>query len=274
MSVNFKDLTGQRFGKLVVLERAENNKHNESMWVCQCDCGTIKTVSGNNLSCGRTKTCGCGKLGYGDLTGRKYSRLTVLRKVGYGNGGSKWECQCDCGAKVIVSSSCLVRGHNKSCGCLLHRKPYNYLGRDQYPRIYIIWKSMRQRCFSKTCAAYKYYGGKGVTICDEWMDYENFLDWTLKNGYSDTKTIDRIDSDGNYCPENCRWATALVQSNNRSFNKRITYNGETHTVSEWARIMNMNYGTFNSRIKRGWDLERVFNQPLKGGNHDSPEQSL
>lgn len=263
MSKNFKDLTGRRFGKLTVLSREPNNKHNESMWLCKCDCGTVKVVSGNNLSCGRTRSCGCGKLGYGDLTDRTFGRLTVLEKSGYGQGGSLWVCKCSCGKTKIISTSDLIHGHDKSCGCLRHQKPHNYLGRDKNKRLYHIWKNMRQRCNNRDNAAYKYYGDKGVSICKEWSDYKAFESWALDNGYADDKSIDRIDSNGDYSPDNCRWATALVQSNNRSINRTITLNGETHTISEWARIKNMNYGTLISRLRRGWDAERSLTQPLR-----------
>lgn len=264
MSHNFIDLTGKRFGKLIVMERAENNKHKESMWVCLCDCGNTSVISGNNLAQGRTKSCGCGKLGYGDLSGMKFGRLTVIESDGYANGGKRWKCKCDCGNECIASASKLVSGHKRSCGCLRHEKPYNYQGRDRNRRLYIIWKAMRQRCINQKSPAYPRYGGRGISICEEWNDYNTFEEWALANGYSDELTIDRIDSNGNYEPNNCRWATPLVQSNNRGSNRKYTYNGETKTVSEWANLFGISYGTLISRLKRGWPIAKAVETPLRG----------
>jgi hypothetical protein len=124
---------------------------------------------------------------------------------------------------------------------------------------------MLKRCFNPNCKAFKKYGDVGITVCDEWLGengFENFKNWALKNGYTDALTLDRYpNQNGNYEPNNCRWATAKEQTNNTRKNVRIQYNGEEHTLAEWARIKGMSYTTFMNRYYRGWDFERIMETP-------------
>lgn len=136
-------------------------------------------------------------------------------------------------------------------------------------RLYSIHSGMKSRCYNKNDPSYYLYGGKGVKICDEWLgEYGvlNFYNWSVENGYDDKLSIDRIDSDGDYSPDNCRWVNRIIQNNNTKRNHRITWNGETHTVAEWARILpiNVSYGTLISRIQKGWSVERAFTEPNHG----------
>ena len=117
-------------------------------------------------------------------------------------------------------------------------------------RIYEIWANMKYRCNNKNCVNFKNYGGRGIRVCEEWNAFENFYKWAIDNEYSDNLTLDRIDVNGNYEPENCRWATWEEQANNRRRNSRITYNGETHTISEWARIKNLSPRLICERLYR------------------------
>lgn len=141
----------------------------------------------------------------------------------------------------------------------------------RYTRIYNIWRSMRQRCKNPHHINYHNYGGKGVTVCDEWDNsFETFYSWAIKNGYTDTLTIDRIDSNGNYEPSNCRWASYKVQANNTKSNHLITYNGVTRTKAEWADITGINYGTICARLERGWTVEDTLNvKAYRGRNQFS-----
>lgn len=129
----------------------------------------------------------------------------------------------------------------------------------RYTRLYNIWLNMKQRCSNPKESHYEYYGGKGVSVCEEWKkSFSTFRDWALSNGYEDGLTIDRIESDKDYCPENCRWVTHLKQMSNTTRNVMLTYQGETHSLSEWSRIVGVPYGTLKSRLRYGWSVERML----------------
>ena len=128
-----------------------------------------------------------------------------------------------------------------------------------HSRIDNIYKSIIQRCYNKSHNRYYIYGARGIVMCDEWLhDKSKFFEWSLANGYDDTLTIDRIDCNGNYEPNNCRWVSQKVQQNNRSNNRRIEFNGECHTMAEWANITGINAATIHARLKRGWDIEKTI----------------
>lgn len=122
--------------------------------------------------------------------------------------------------------------------------------------IYAVWQSMKTRCLCKTNKRYKDYGQRGIKICEQWLDFQTFRKWAIENGYKKRKTLDRIDNDKGYCPENCRWTGYKEQANNKRNNHLIEYNGEKHTISEWSKILELKIGTLNSRInKLGWPIE-------------------
>lgn len=133
-------------------------------------------------------------------------------------------------------------------------------------RLYRIWNGMIQRCYKATSDGYKYYGGRGIKICDEWTGEDgfwNFYNWAIRNGYADDLSIDRIDVNGNYCPENCRWATAYVQAHNkRAKDILLTYNNTTKTIKEWANHLGINHATLYNRFRKGWTVERILETPL------------
>lgn len=201
-----------------------------------------------------------------DLTGMKFGRLTVLSSAQFQASKKKmWNCKCECGNYVTVRGTSLIGGITKSCGCLQkelaskkHSKHNGY-----GTRLYAIWDSMRQRCNNKNCRAYHNYGGRGIKICDEWDDFANFKEWAIISGYDNTAkrgtcTLDRINVNGNYSPENCRWNTMKEQSNNRRNTIYMTVNDETHSLSEWASITGIKYDTLWKRYKKyGWSPERV-----------------
>lgn len=135
----------------------------------------------------------------------------------------------------------------------------NYKHGGRGTRLYGIWKAMRERCMCPNCNRWHRYGGRGIKVCEEWDDFAVFRDWALSHGYSDRLSIDRIDSNGDYEPSNCRWVTQQEQQNNRSNNHRIKVNGEEHTLSEWSRISGIAVSTIYSRLKKGWsEKDAVF----------------
>ena len=217
-----------------------------------------------------------------DLTGQKYGRLTVLdrgpdhvRKSG--RKIVQWNCICDCGNKIVVSASDLRSGHTQSCGCYMidRIKEANTRHGKTDSRLYNVWASMRERCYCPTLPTYPRYGGRGIKMCDEWYNsYLEFERWALNNGYDENAlrgkcTIDRIDVNGNYCPENCRWVDQKTQMSNVTYNHYETMNGVTHTVAEWADIYGIPYQMLEGRLCRGVPIEKaVINKDLryKGNN--------
>lgn len=198
-----------------------------------------------------------------DLTGRRFGRLTVVALAGISKGRNAiWLCRCDCGKEVEVQSRNLKSGRSKSCGCL-KLDLLNKHGMSK-TRLYSEWHGIKVRCLNEQDAHYPNYGGRGITVCPEWVDsFEAFRDWALANGYRDDLTIERKDNDGPYSPDNCRWATPKEQHNNKRSNRLITFNGETHTVTEWAAITGIDRHALYSRLKRGWSVERLFTPPSR-----------
>ena len=262
MGAKLRDLVGSRFGNLTVIsfDRLTNG---QSFWLCRCDCGNEKIISRNHLITGNTKSCGCQQYLVDDLSGKRFGRLTVLGLDHMNwNSISYWLCKCDCGNEVIVARHNLLRGTTKSCGCYSSEMSRDRLTKHGMTgqRLYTIWRGMRRRCIDENDNHYDRYGGRGINVCHEWNDFETFHDWAMHNGYEPGLTIDREDNDGNYCPENCRWVTAMAQANNRSSNRRFTYNGHTKTISEWSLVLNVHKTTLARRIDKGnlKDFELYF----------------
>lgn len=129
----------------------------------------------------------------------------------------------------------------------------------RYTRLYNIWLNMKQRCSNPKASHYEYYGGRGISVCREWRDsFSSFREWAISNGYNEKLTLDRIDRDEDYCPGNCRWITQMEQMSNTSRNIMLTYKGDTHSLSEWSRILGVPYGTLKSRYRYGWSVERIL----------------
>lgn len=156
-----------------------------------------------------------------------------------------------------------LSGFCKSCSA--KRRPSNRTTHGMSnSRIYGIWEDMKERCNNKKSVSFKNYGRKGIKVCEEWnKSFIQFYEWAINNGYEENLTIDRIDNNKNYCPENCKWSTRMTQNNNTSRNHYLTYNGRTHTIAEWSRILNIKYATLNSRLNKNWNPERIFTSKLE-----------
>lgn len=179
-----------------------------------------------------------------------------------------YSCRCDCGAIKIIRGSHLRNGQSSSCGCLANEllsersKTHGMTN----TRLFNIWRGMKNRCNSPGDYHYKWYGARGIKMCDAWKDdFKTFYDWALANGYREGLTIDRMDNNGDYCPENCRWITHEEQMCNTRENVMITYNGKTQCASMWAREMGIRPDTLTQRKRRGWSDEQAISTPL--GKH-------
>ena len=134
---------------------------------------------------------------------------------------------------------------------------------NSYSKLYRTFSGMLDRCRCKTTTGYKNYGGRGIKVCDEWVgNYMAFMEWALANGYKEGLELDRIDVNGNYCPENCRWITHKQNNNNTRRNHFLTYNGKTHTLAEWSEITSIKYPTLVHRVESGWSAEKVLTSPI------------
>ena len=205
-------------------------------------------------------------MAYTDITGKKFGRYTALKYVKR-NNRNVWMCRCDCGNIRFASGSDLRNGKTKSCGCYIrdwNKKVKKTHGMTN-TRIYHTWIGMRRRCYDPTRSGFKLYGGRGITVCDEWNNnFESFYEWAMQNGYTDELTIDRIDVNGNYEPSICRFATNKQQMNNKTDNHFLTYNGETHTIAEWSEITGIKRETIRVRIsKLHWSTDDALTKPAR-----------
>lgn len=266
---------GERFGRLVTIKELSERNHGHVMWECKCDCGNITKVQRDRLLNGHTKSCGCGKIKHfnitkgKDLTGKRIGRLVVKEWLGTDirskNKQSIYRCECDCGNIKNISRSDLMSGRVFSCGCYaieIRTKHNGY--RD---RLYNIWSAMRDRCNNSNHPSYYAYGGRGIKVCDEWDDYKIFKDWAMKNGYNPDAefqecTIDRVDNDGNYEPNNCRFVNFDVQSNNRQNTIRIEMDGNIKSLKQWCDELNCDYNKTYKRKVAGKDIRDWFNCEL------------
>ena len=192
------------------------------------------------------------------MIGKRFGRLVVLRFTREGNSHHKYFlCRCDCGSEKEVSRTHLVTGKTSSCGCLWqqNKREYRKIHGESKTKLYGVWSGIKERCTNKNCTAYKNYGGRGIFICKEWMDYPTFRNWALSNGYKEGLEINRINNSGGYSEENCNFVTPLENSHNKRTNIFVAINGITKTMSEWARIYGISPGTANIRYRKlGWDI--------------------
>ena len=203
-----------------------------------------------------------------DLTGMRFGRLEAIRTIGTDKRGEKiWECYCECGSFHNVLSSNLRTGHTKSCGCLDREKASERMTKHGMygTRTYESWNRMLQRCYNPSAAYYEIYGGRGITVCEQWQTFENFFADMGESG--EGETLDRIDNDKGYYKENCRWASRKEQARNRSSNVEITYNGRTQCIAAWEEELGFKYGTLWNRLNTyKWSIEKSMTEPVKDSN--------
>lgn len=202
-----------------------------------------------------------------NLIGERFGKLVVIGLDDRGTKKTYWVCQCDCGGIKSARSDSLISGAVKSCGCLKKQQDKinltaNHSHKQSGTRLYKIWQNMKKRCSNIHDTRYERYGGRGISVCNEWKNsFQNFYDWAMDNGYDDSLTIDRINNDGNYCPENCRWATIKEQCENRSTTIKITIGNATKSLIEWCKIFEIEYGATLSRYHRNKfiSIDDLFN---------------
>lgn len=224
-------MIGKRFGRLTVISQAEHKSGEQYKYICKCDCGNTVTVPGYSLRSGNTKSCGCyakevrrkiGSASKGrkstravDLKGKRFEYLFVLDRAGSTkNGKALWKCLCNCGNISYVTTDKLLSGKTVSCGCLgLKRASEAKIKHGKSnSSIYRVFKSIHARCENPKSTPYRWYGARGIKVCEAWDTFENFYSWAMSHGYKQGLSIDRIDPDKDYCPENCRWITRSENS--------------------------------------------------------------
>ena len=199
---------------------------------------------------------------FDDLTGETINGIKIIRLIKKEYHHNTWEGICPfCNNPFTFVGGRTRLKTLKRCETCTRKETSSTHGLSK-TRIYKTYNSMKKRCYNENNSDYKHYGARGIKLCDEWIGKDgfiNFYDWSMKNGYQEHLTIDRIDVDGNYEPNNCRWVELKIQENNRTNNRIITFNGETHTLAEWSEITGINYNTLSTRIyQRNWDISRAL----------------
>jgi hypothetical protein len=269
------DMMGKRFGRLVVVEKcAERNASGEIQWRCDCDCGGSLITPGSALKIGRTVGCGCVmrqriyESHRVDVSGQRFGRLVAISECKERlRGHIVWRCKCDCGVEVAIQATLLVSGHTKSCGCLSRDAACermtvhgDFAACSDRHNERNIWVGMLGRCLDKNNYAYSNYGSRGITVCESWLNFDNFYR-DMGPRPSLKHSIDRINNDGNYEPSNCRWATQKQQANNTRFNRMLTYKGRTQSLALWCDELGISHQMVRSRLSRGWTVDKAFNVP-------------
>lgn len=267
----FEDLTGVRFGRLVAVEPVQSEK--SLKWRCSCDCGGEAITTGSKLKSGHTKSCGClqrertSQASIKDLSQKRFGRLKVIERVSSMGERAKYRCVCDCGNIIVADGGNLVTGKTKSCGCIRKELASKLkLSHGKHgTRLYRCWRNMISRCEDPSNKEYKNYGARKITVCDNWRsDFQAFYKWALENGYCEELTIERIDVNKGYSPENCTWADVYTQARNKCNNVFITHNGRTMILEDWARETGISSKTIRNRIKSGWAVSDALKKRPTG----------
>lgn len=204
-----------------------------------------------------------------NIIGKRFGKLVVLSHSHNVKYTKYFLCKCDCGKTTTVAKNALTTGKQISCGCARSSRiaKLNKLP-DGYLRLGKIYRSMKKRCYDPANNRYSSYGGRGIKICDAWLDdIDSFRIWAINNGYKDGLSIERIDVNKDYSPENCKWIPPIEQHNNTQRSVFITFNGKTQTLTQWANELNIKKSTLHNRIHvHGWSIERAFTEPVHHRN--------
>ena len=196
-----------------------------------------------------------------DLTNKRFGKLIAVEKVGKDKARNiLWRCKCDCGNEVIAKACELNRGHCHSCGCYQKERASeaNKIHGKSHTKLHYVWTDMLKRCDNPNHHAYKWYGGKGVKVCNKWKEYISFEKWAFENGYKYGLTIDRIDGNGDYCPENCRWATRKEQSNNLSSCVYFDFMGERLNITQFCTKYDVSAGHFYKIARKNINIQTLM----------------
>lgn len=260
---------GDKFGRWTVVELIRDG----GRWhlLCKCECGTQRRVRWDGVSSGANRSCGCIQRIDKPLAGQRFGRWLTGEAIRH---PGKWmvQCTCDCGETKLVRFDHLKAGKTVSCGCyareqmavvnLKHGDSRKRNGQKAAPE-FATWLSMRQRCYDPKNKAYRFYGARGITICDEWLkSYSSFLAHVGRKP-SPEHSIERIDNNGNYEPGNVRWATRVEQCNNRRSSHFLDWNGKCQTMAQWGREVGIDPLTLSARLSRGWSAEKTLTTPLR-----------
>lgn len=263
---NFKDLTGKRYGSLVVTGLGER-RGKVLYWSVLCDCGATNLVAGNNLTSGGSKRCGYScplriDPRMKDETGNVYGKLTVLGYAGKSlksHTGSYWNCRCECGTELVVVGVTLRNGKTRSCSAGCGMTTHGMKGTPEYR----CWNDMKARCGNPDHSGFSGYGERGIRVCDQWLEsFDNFFDDMGTRPFNGA-SIGRIDNDGNYEPGNVRWETGEQQHNNKRTSHYITHDGITLTVTQWARRIGIHPNTLFERLSDGWSVEKALTTKVR-----------
>ena len=256
MANKIKDITGQKFGKLTVIGKGgyTATKRKSILWLCRCECGNEVFRTSAHLRQNYNSTCGkCNKINDEDYINKTYGYWTIISSAKSKSRKKSFLCRCKCGNERVVNLDTLLLGKSQSCGCFHREMMKNKLTTHGQTgnRIMTIYFDIKNRCYCENNNRFKDYGARGIKMCEEWKNNSSlFVEWAFANGYSDELSIDRIDVDGNYCPENCRWITIKEQSQNKRNSIKFTFFGITKNLKQWCECINEDYAKMYARHYR------------------------
>lgn len=278
MTLKDKIVKGVKYGRLTLTGELTINRYSNIYVECVCDCGRVVVKRFSEVHAGTTKTCADKKCTSEIkkvciLPGQRYGRLELTGNDKMIGRTRYLEANCDCGTTGFYLRGQVFSGKTSSCGCYqkqmasLANTTHGFIkSNTSHHPLYNTWNGVKQRCNNPVCDSYINYGGRGIKMCDKWVDdFMIFFTWSIENGWRLGLSLDRKNNNEGYNPENCRWATSAQQNRNKRNNINITAFGETKCVTDWEKDKRCNVGISGliMRIKKGWDIEKAITQPRK-----------